>query len=110
MRFPSVRTDYVFGYTRIQMSANGGMQPHWRNDGKEIFYIAPDGQMTAVEVNAKGASLEVGQVRSLFGGLPANTGPPPYDVAPGGQRFLVDVPPEKAAAEPLTVVQNWRQH
>jgi Tol biopolymer transport system component len=92
---------------KVQISANGGTQPRWRSDGKEVFYIALDGRLMAAEVNVQGASLEVGRVETLFGGLPGGVGPMPYDVAPGGQRFLVDVQTEQPIPQPLTLVQNW---
>jgi serine/threonine protein kinase/Tol biopolymer transport system component len=100
---------YPEGAGKIQVSVNGGMQPRWSRDGTEIFYIAPDGTLTAAEVTARGSKVEIGAVRPLFGGLPANnTGAIPYDVAPDGKRFLVDVQIAPAAAEALVVVHHWR--
>jgi eukaryotic-like serine/threonine-protein kinase len=92
---------------KVQISSNGGTQVRWRSDGKEIFYISRSGELTAVEVKSSATSLEVGRVETLFGGLPAGGGPIPYDVAPGGQRFLVAMPTDQATPEPLTLVQNW---
>jgi len=92
---------------KVQISSNGGTQVRWRSDGKEIFYISRTGELTAVEVKSSATSLEVGRVETLFSGLPAGGGPVPYDVAPGGQRFLVAMPTEQATPEPLTLVQNW---
>jgi Tol biopolymer transport system component len=85
---------------KLQISANGGSQPRWRNDGKEIFYVMPDGRLAAAEVKAKGASLEMGRVQPLFGGIPVTGGPAPYDVASGGQRFLVEIQTEQSSPEP----------
>jgi Tol biopolymer transport system component len=28
-----------------QISTNGGIKPRWRRDGKEIFYLSPEGQV-----------------------------------------------------------------
>ena len=36
------------------VSQQGGRNPHWRADGKELFYLAPDGTMMAVNVNQTG--------------------------------------------------------
>ncbi len=33
-----------------QISANGGSQPWWRSDGKELYYLSADGKLMAVEV------------------------------------------------------------
>jgi Tol biopolymer transport system component len=32
------------------ISSGGGTQPRWRRDGKELFYISPDGKLMAVDV------------------------------------------------------------
>ena len=31
-----------------QVSSAGGMQPRWRRDGRELFYLAPDGKLMAL--------------------------------------------------------------
>ena len=60
----------------------------------------------AVEIAAKGGSIEVGAVRSL--GIPTvTTRGWTYDVAADGQRFLVAARPEQKSSEPLTLVSNW---
>jgi eukaryotic-like serine/threonine-protein kinase len=92
---------------RVRISADGGYQPLWRSDGKEIFYLSPDGRLMAVEVKVNGASLEVGRTQSLFGGLAILQTGYIYDVATGGQRFLVLLPTTQPVPEPLTLVQNW---
>jgi len=88
-----------------QISSAGGDQPIWRRDGKEIFYVAPNGQMMAAEVSSKGGSLEVGAVRALFGPIPPLLGSG-YDVSADGQRFLVRTEAVQSD-EPLTLVRNW---
>ena len=49
----------------VIVTSGGGRTPLWRGDGKEIFYIAPDGMVTAVEVNV-GAAFQVGPPKPLF--------------------------------------------
>ena len=44
---------------RVRVSTNGGVQPRWRGDGKELFYLSLDQKMMAVPVNASSA-LDVG--------------------------------------------------
>ena len=34
------------------VSTGGGLQPRWRRDGKELFYVAPDGKLMAVAMHA----------------------------------------------------------
>jgi eukaryotic-like serine/threonine-protein kinase len=89
-----------------RLSANGGIQPKWRHDGRELFYLALDGTLMSVPVTL-GALPEIGRARPLF-----QTRIEPatgfvwhqYDVTPDG-RFLVNVP--EAEASPVTVVVDW---
>jgi len=89
-----------------QVSVSGGEQARWRADGKEIFYVEPDGRLMAVGVGDKGAELEIGAVRPLFGPLRTGGGFQ-YDVSADGQRILAVMPNEHTAPAPLTVVLNW---
>jgi len=57
-----------------QISTNGGIKPRWRQDGKEIFYLSPDGRLMATEVRISGESVEVGATHALFGGIPTGNG------------------------------------
>lgn len=70
----------------------GGRTPVWSGDGKEIFYITPDGMVMALDVNA-GATFQAGTAKPLF---KAPTGFLFWDVAPDtsgdGVRFLMPVP------------------
>jgi hypothetical protein len=49
-----------------QVSTAGGIYPRWRPDGKELFYIGPNGQMMAAPVAVVGATIEVGTPVALF--------------------------------------------
>lgn len=88
-----------------QISSAGGAHPRWRRDGKEIFYIAPDKTLMAVEV-AAGAGFAAGvpkplfktQIKSVDIGFQ-------YDVSPDGTRFLVNT--IAAESNAITIVQNW---
>ena len=95
-----------------QVSKDGGYYPMWRGDGREIFYYAANGQLTAVPVTT-GAALEVGSAVPLFRADMLN-GPSTavgfraqYDVTPDGQRFLLNVPVAEAQRPSITVVLNW---
>jgi Tol biopolymer transport system component len=97
-----------------QISTAGGTRPHWRRDGKEIFYVNEDGRFTAAEIRVNGSVLELGAVRPLFkvdavrnvGGISFLDGSA-YDVTADGQRFLVNVFLEDATPYPATLVVNW---
>ena len=95
---------------RYQVSTNGGYQPKWRRDGKELFYVAPDKKLMAVAVKAEGNSFEASAPQPLFemriGNLPL-TGSPFYDVTRDGRRFIVSTAVEESAPTPMTVVLNW---
>src|SRR4029450_1307218 len=82
---------------RLRVSASGGGQPKWRGDGKELFYLSPDGSLMAAAVRDAAAGLELGLPTLL---LPASTsraivqGPDysDYAVSADGQRFLFKAP------------------
>ncbi|MBI3666259.1 MAG: PD40 domain-containing protein [Acidobacteria bacterium] len=85
-----------------QVSTNGGADPRWRGDGKELFYTE-NNKIMAVEVKA-GSTFEAGFPKMLFE-LPNNSA---WDITADGQRFLVIVPVEQASTpSPITVVVNW---
>jgi Tol biopolymer transport system component/DNA-binding winged helix-turn-helix (wHTH) protein len=88
-----------------QISTNGGIQPRWRRDGKELFYIE-DRKIMAVEVNP-GAKFEVGIPKFLFEMRMSGADPRhQYTVNAGGQRFLVNAPLTEPVSSP-TVLANW---
>jgi Tol biopolymer transport system component len=104
------------GAGKFQVSTGaGGVQPRWRRDGKELFYIATDGRLMAVE--AKTANrFEYGAPQALFNpripGGGSNVNFFGYDVAADGKRFLVNTvstAAENAAPAPITVVLNWQR-
>jgi Tol biopolymer transport system component len=88
----------------LQISPSGGGFPRWRQDGKEIFYLAPDNQMMATEVEAKGNNFEARKAQPLFRAVGAASSSP-YDVTPDGKRFVFDIGSKTNA--PLTLVVNW---
>jgi serine/threonine protein kinase/Tol biopolymer transport system component len=91
-----------------QVSVDGGDLPSWREDGRELFYIAPDSRIMAVEVAAN-TTFTRGQTRPLFL-APLSTGAGPtldFDVSSDGTRFLVNALADQGAGAPITVVVNW---
>ena len=91
-----------------QISNQGGNSARWRGDGKELFYLSPDGKMMAVGVRTSAASVEVDPPRELFNasltGLYFS-----YDITSDGRRFLLVEPPEaQGGIAPLTVTVNWQ--
>jgi len=93
---------------KSQVSRNGGSHPVWRADGRELFYLGPDGTMMSVLIGA-GHSFDAGLPRALFhASVWSLTYNQVYAVTKDGQRFLVNAtPPKSSVAAPLTVVLNW---
>jgi serine/threonine protein kinase/Tol biopolymer transport system component len=94
-----------------QVSIAGGTQPRWRADGREMFYMAPDQKLMAVEVKPsqnfdRGTPQALFTSRSAYGG--ASVFPSGYVPSPDGKRFLiVTAAGERGEQPPLTVVVNW---
>ena len=88
-------------------SSNGGRQPQWSHDGKELFYVASDQKLMAVPVHAS-ETLDPGTPKALFQLHAANDAiGNSYDVAPDDRRFLVSTLVGEEVSAPLTVVTNW---
>jgi serine/threonine protein kinase len=89
------------------VSNGGGAQPHWRGDGKELFYVAPDKTLMSVEIKT-GSAVELGAPKPLFvTKVRSYAAPNRYVVAPDGQKFLINAPAGDATVAPITVVVNW---
>jgi serine/threonine-protein kinase len=94
-----------------QISTEGGTEPAWNPNGRELFYRSGD-KMMAVEITTQ-PSLSAGKPKVLFAGqYQPSLNPVPnanYDVSPDGQRFLMLKPSESAEAAPtqINVVLNW---
>jgi hypothetical protein len=85
------------------ISRGGGTAPRWRGDGREIFFVAPDGKMMAADVSAD-PEFRIGAPAPLFqvpGGAVVG------DVSADGSRFLLMTPAGPGATSPFTVVLNW---
>ena len=92
---------------RVQVSPGGGHSARWRRDGKELFYIAPDGTMMGVPV-IRTTPIEFGKPAALFQFF-TNQGPstaPPYDVTADGQRFIVSAVVRRTDPS-IQVLLNW---
>ncbi len=88
------------------VSIGGGAEPQWRGDGRELYYLAPDGSVMAVSVT-DAAVLKVARPVALFRApISADiiTYRNQYAATADGQRFIVDTAAER---EPINVVVNW---
>ena len=92
-----------------QISTDGGTEPVWNRNGRELFYRSGN-RMMAVDIAIQ-PSFAAGKPRTLFEGpyLPTAATIPNYDVSADGQRFLMLKPSEQAQSAPtqINVVLNW---
>jgi eukaryotic-like serine/threonine-protein kinase len=107
---PAATTNRAAG--QWQASTMGGIFPKWRPDGRELYYIAPDGKLMAVSIAVSGQTLEPGPPVALFatrilgGGTDSNQGRQ-YDVSRDG-RFLINTVLDDATTSPITLLLNWK--
>jgi Tol biopolymer transport system component len=90
-----------------QISVGGGLQPVWRVDGKELFYLSPNNVLMAVALKP-GAAFTYDRPVPLFDThLRTLRGPRNEYSTLDGNRFLFRVRAQAAAAPPLHVIVNW---
>jgi Tol biopolymer transport system component len=94
-----------------QVSKDGGTDVHWSGDGRELFYMAPDGYLMSVDVNAAGGAFQTGAPQRLF--KSPGTGRGSWDVSADGKRFLIAAPlaagAASSASRPYHAVVNWTE-
>ncbi len=93
-----------------KVSTDGGSEPRWRRDGKELYYLAPDGVLMAAAVRVS-PTFDAESPKRLFAFRRrepvATMDLFSYDVSPDGQRFLVNTDAGDATTTPLTVALDW---
>jgi serine/threonine protein kinase/Tol biopolymer transport system component len=98
------------GFKR-QVSTQGGFEPQWRRNGKELFYLAPNQTLMAVGVKSNPTTLEVTTTEALFATrikwMEIQAVAHHYAPAPDGQRFLISSATDEARSVPVTIVLNW---
>jgi Tol biopolymer transport system component len=108
-RFEIVVQPFPVPSSKWPVSTGGGIQPRWRADGKELYFVAPDGKLMASSISP-GATFAAGTPIALF----------PVTLAPGAGsnkqeyvvsrdgRFLINEPAEASTMTPITLILNWR--
>ena len=100
-----VAEDGTSGSGKWQVSTEGGVEPSWRGDGKELFYMSGPTLM-AVDVKTAGVSFEAGKPNALFETRLHSAGTRNrYVVTRDGQRFLLVVLTEQSH-QPIRVTVN----
>jgi serine/threonine protein kinase/Tol biopolymer transport system component len=96
----------------VQVSTSGGAQVRWRPDGRELFYIALDGRLTATPIQTvadgqpvigRPVALFVSHVGSVLKTIGAQ-----YVVSPDGQRFLMNSIVQAGSPTPIRLILNWQ--
>jgi Tol biopolymer transport system component len=108
-RFEIVVRPFPMPGGKWQVSTGGGVQPRWRGDGKELYFISMDGKLMAASVTATGATFAAGTPVALFLASPvpsAGSNKQEYVVSRDG-RFLINEPAEASTTMPITLILNW---
>jgi Tol biopolymer transport system component/tRNA A-37 threonylcarbamoyl transferase component Bud32 len=86
-----------------RISTDGGNLPRWRRDGRELFYLTPDGKVMTVQTKP-GTEFGAGSPMPLFKADPLSRD---YDVTADGQRFLFIASAPGTQLLPFAVVLDW---
>jgi len=93
------------------VSVDGGVEPRWSADGRELFFISADSKLMTVPVSTT-SGFRPGTPVALFAvpinGGGANIAASRWDVAPDGKRFLFSAIAAAESSPPITVVLNWQ--
>jgi Tol biopolymer transport system component len=99
---------------KTQVSIEGGAQPRWQRDGRELFYIALDGYLHSVQMRfaSNNTIVQAGSPVRMFmthvGAVVQGGSSQAYVVSRDGQRFLMNTVAEVASNSPITMILNWR--
>jgi eukaryotic-like serine/threonine-protein kinase len=94
------------GGRKWQLTRQGGLDPRWSRDGRELFYITGH-SFVSVQVDLSGDACKAGPPHELFTFLPAGIGRNACDAARDGRHFLCVTQPDTRESTPLIVVLNW---
>jgi Tol biopolymer transport system component/predicted Ser/Thr protein kinase len=110
---PSSTAESPANAEQFQVSKGAIGMPRWRGDGKELFYLAPDGSIMAVDVSTTpvfkaGPPMPLFKLSRVFlNSSPVGTPGSLADVTADGKRFLIAMPVAESAPEQFTVLLNW---
>ena len=101
---------YPPGKGKWPVSLEGGDQPSWRRDGRELYYIDAEKRLVAVEVNTS-PTFQIGAATKLFQTTVPTTGLSDarnnYVPRADGRQFLISSMTAAARTNPLRVVVSW---
>lgn len=99
------------GVRDYQVSINGGAQPRWRSDSKELYYVEGSDTLFAVPISLE-PQLTFGGPEELFHSPDLNFRYQPwplYDVSADGQRFMTSTSVLADAPTTIRIVENWHE-
>jgi len=99
MPFPAGETQLV--------SSGGGVQPVWRGDSRELYYLRLNGFLHAVELRADGMRLHSSDRQLFQTGITPSANIEQYAASADGQRFLILKPVDNRIRNSIGVVLNW---
>jgi len=94
----------------VLVSTDGGTQVRWNPNGKELFYVAPDGRLMTVPIRIapNGQTVLPSSATALFA---TNLRPykrQEYMVSSDSRSFVMNSVSEPTGASPVTVILNWK--
>jgi eukaryotic-like serine/threonine-protein kinase len=90
---------------KFLISNDGGQDPVWRRDGKELYYIDLNGKLMVVQTTTSGTAFKASAPGFVF--QPPRSVPGAWSPSPDGKRFLFLVS-ETQEVVPFTVVLDWQ--
>jgi eukaryotic-like serine/threonine-protein kinase len=95
---------------QYQVSNDGGQQPRWRQDGKELFFLSRDRKLMGASVKTD-SILQFNVPVTLFQTFSHEPITAEefftYDVSADGRRFIVNMNPEQASLRSVDIILNW---
>ena len=98
---------------RIPVSVDGGTQPRWGRDGRELFFVSLDEKLVSVATRLNGSGApQLSAPVALFqteisGGAVPGANRQQYDVSSDGQQFLMSTHAIEGATVPISMLLNW---
>jgi eukaryotic-like serine/threonine-protein kinase len=103
-------TPFPIASSKWQVSHGGGEEPRWGREGKELFYLSPEGTLMSTKVNL-GSGFEAMTPVALFPSRRrqkiSSQDVFTYAVSNDGSRFLFNTIVDRRQATPLLIMQNW---
>jgi eukaryotic-like serine/threonine-protein kinase len=98
---------------KMQISTDGGVEPLWSPDGKELYYRDVTGDNVIAVSFQDTENIRAGKPRQLFRGKFAqNSGPwgRNYDITPDGKRLLMILEAGyESASSQMNIIVNWSE-